>query len=386
MKKIIILIICLALVSCKKETSIESPNHQENQETLLEHIHITAQQAKTLRLETDTIRYRNMGASVEVTGHLEVPPQNEALITSVFGANIEGIKVQEGEEVRKGQILGYLAHPDLINLQSDYRKAFMELDFLKKEYERQQKLYDEGVAAGRIFQQAERSYEEGKDAAKALEAKLGLLHLNPIRIQKGHLYDKIPVISPIQGYVQEVFVRRGQFVEPQTTLFEVMNPEGIYVELKVYEQDAAQVKEGQEVQLQLLAAGNQEFMAKVYAVGKAFGSEPKALHVLAQLDDTEAKLLPGTYVKARIKSERNKQLALPEDAFVKVEDKYYVFVGEAEGEDWEFSAVEVRPGKTEDGWKTVEFLNLPQEESVFAHNNAYYILAEGQKGLGGHDH
>lgn len=382
MKKVFtIFLVCVAFISCKQKAN---PNPQEESlephKNALESVLITAEQAKALQLRTDTIGYRNMGASITVTGQLSIPPQNEALITSTVGANVEKISVREGVQVNKGQILAYLSHPNLINLQSDYRAAFMELGFLKKEFERQQKLYKEGVAAGKVFQLAQREYSSGKDRAESLEAKLRLLHLDPKQIQLGHLYTTIPIISPIKGYVHDVSVRTGQYVEPQTTLFEIINPEEIYAELKVYEQDVRLVEKGQEVQLELLSFDNQEVMAQVVSVGKAFNSQPKALHVLAKIERSDLALIPGTYVKARIKSEKRPELSLPESAFVEIEEKYYVFVGQLKNENWIFHPEEVKPGKVEDGWRSVHFLKAPPQDALFAYNNAYYILAEAQKG------
>lgn len=381
-KAFLILLICTAVVSCKEKTN-PATNPAEAALThtdALNSVLITAAQAEALDLQTDTIGYRNMGSSIAVTGQLSVPPQNEALITSTVGANIEEISIREGAQVDKGQLLAYLSHPDLINLQSDYRSAYRKLGFLKTEFERQQKLYNEGVAAGKVFQLAQREYESGKDQVGSLEAQLRLLHLDPKQIEQGHLYTKIPIVSPIKGYVQEVSVRTGQYVEPQTTLFEIINPEEIYAELNVYEQDVQRVEKGQEVQLELLSFNNQEVKARVVSIGKAFNSQPKALHVLAKIEHSDLAFIPGTYVKARIKSEEKPELSLPEGAFVEIEDRYYVFVGQLEKENWIFHPEEVKPGKVEDGWRSVHFLETPPKNALFAYNNAYYILAEAQKG------
>lgn len=382
-KAFLTLLICIAVVSCKEKTSpVARPSEASlaPHPNTLETVRITAVQAEALALRTDTISYRNMGSSIVVTGQLSIPPQNEAIITSTVGANIEEISVREGVQVNKGQILAYLSHPNLINLQSDYRAAYRKLGFLKMEFDRQQKLYKEGVAAGKVFQLAQREYESGKDLIGSLKAQLRLLHLNPMQIEQGHLYTKIPIVSPIKGYVQEVSVRTGQYVEPQTTLFEIINPEEIYAELNVYEQDVRLVEKGQEVQLELLSFNNQEVKARVVSVGKAFNTQPKALHVMAKIEHSDLALIPGTYVKARIKSEKKLERSLPESAFVEIEEKYYVFVGQLENEHWIFHPQEVKPGKVEDGWRSVHFFKNPPKNALFAYNNAYYILAEAQKG------
>ena len=49
-------------------------------------------------MEVDTLAQRNMSGYVEANGQLEVPPQNEATITTVVGANVVSIEVIEGDK------------------------------------------------------------------------------------------------------------------------------------------------------------------------------------------------------------------------------------------------------------------------------------------------
>lgn len=387
MKYLIYLLIpLLSLTACEKNTKTADDHHEGENEGSLEHIHITARQAAALKFEMDTLKHRNMGNSVEANGQLKVPPKNEAVITSMLGANVKAIEVREGSAVKKGQVLAYLSHPDLINLQADYRKAYDEMNYLEKEYVRQKKLYEEGVAAGMIFQQAEKNFSSTREYAKGLEAQLRLLNLNPGLIQNGRIFEQIPVLSPINGFVQEINVRTGQFVEPQAVMFEVVNPEEIYADLRVYEKDAGLIEEGQTVNLHL-PSSQQDMLAKVFSVGKSFEAQSRAIHVLAEIENRDQKLFPGTFIKARIRSDQKQSLAFPEAAIVEVEDKMYVFIGQQEDQgDWEFSAEEVKIEGTEDGWHAVQFLREIPENTLFAYNNAYYLLAEAQKGLGGHDH
>lgn len=386
MKSLIyILMGCLLLIGCKNPSSADDHHDDHDDELSLEHIHITARQSNALQLKTDVLKKRNIGESVSASGQLKVPPQNEAVITSIYGANIKQILVNQGQAVKKGEVLAYLAHPDLIGLQTEYLKVQNELGFLLSNYERQKRLYEEGVAAGRVYQQANMDYQQAKERAKGLEAQLRLLNISLSGVKSGRIYEQVPVLSAIDGFVQQVNIRTGQFVEPQTTLFELVNPSGIYAELKVYERDAGFIKEGQEVNFETLNSGTTELSGEVSSVGKAFGNEAKAISVIVKLNDSEA-LIPGTYVKARIRGEKLMRYALPEEALIEVEGKTYVFVGAKKGDDWDFSAVEVKTGKPENGWVAIDVLDEVSEGSLFAYNNAYYILAEAQKGLGGYDH
>src|SRR5699024_8559207 len=268
----------------------------------------------------------------------------------------------------------YLSHPDLINLQIEYSQMKNELSYLKREFKRQEKLYKEGVASGMIFQEAEKKYSSARQQTKGLEAKLRLLNLNPKSIENGEIYQQIPVVSPIDGFMQQINIRTGQFVEPQTAMFELVNPKDIYAELKVYEKEACQISPGQEVKLKMLSAVDKEINAVVYSVGRAFNSDSKAISVLAKLENQDQKLFPGTFLKAKIKKEKNSVIALPESAIVEVEDKNYAFIGiKNQTGDWEFSAEEVKINQSDEGWVPITFFREIPKNTLFAYNNAYYL-------------
>lgn len=117
-----------------------------------------------------------------------MPPQNEAAVTAIIGANITSIKVIEGDKVRKGQVLAYLSHPDLIKLQTDYINSWNQLQYLEKEYQRQKKLYEEKVGSGKEFQKIQADYQSMKGTVKGYEAQLKLMGLNLDKMLKGELY------------------------------------------------------------------------------------------------------------------------------------------------------------------------------------------------------
>ena len=141
-------------------------HHDENSATFSE------EQFRALGMEVGELPQRGMSGTIQVNGILEVPPQNEAIITSIIGANIVSIHVIEGDEVKKGQVLAYIAHPNLIRLQSDYLESYNKSLFTAQEYQRQSRLYKEDVGSGKVFQQVEAEYNASQALVKSHEAQL----------------------------------------------------------------------------------------------------------------------------------------------------------------------------------------------------------------------
>src|SRR5690606_25636026 len=296
----------------------EEESHHEDEED--ENVHFSREQFDALDMKVDTLSRRNMTSVVQASGQLEVPPQNEAMVTAKIGANISSIKVIEGDEVKKGQVLAYLSHPDFTRVQSDYLEAYNNAQFLEQEYQRQKRLYEAEVGSGKLYQQAQSSHRSALGMVKSLESQLRQLGVNPSRIREGDFYDQMPVTSPIDGSVVKVAVKTGQYVQPQTNILEIVNTDHIHADLMVFEKDVHKVKKGQRVRFRIETLPQDELFAEIYSVGKMFEESPKAVHVHAEIENKKGNLIPGMYIKGEILLDSVQTLALPESAIVREED------------------------------------------------------------------
>ena len=352
----------------------------------IEEAMLSQQQVDALDMRIDTLGTRLMSGFIEANGELEVPPQNEASVTPVVGANVADILVIEGQEVEKGEVLAYIEHPEIVKIQSDFINAYNQLQFQEKEFQRQQKLYGAGVGSGETFQRTEAQLQNARGQVAGLEAQLRQLNINPAEVRNGEIQQKIPVVSPIEGAVQEVNVKTGQFVPAQASMFEIINTHHVHVDLMVFEKDVAKVEEGQKVLFSVESLPGTELKAEILSISKNFEQDPKALHVHAEIKNKPENLVPGMYVRGKIAIHDERALALPESAIFKDGENFYAFTAEREGEAWSFRPVRIIPGTKEGDWVAVELLEEVPDEKKFALNNAYYLMAEMQKGEGGGHH
>ncbi len=353
-------------------------------------LHLSQQKFNALGLKVDRLPTKSLTDLVETNGQLKVPPQNEAAVTAIIGANVTSIKVIEGDKVSKGNVLGYLSHPDLVKLQTDYSNAYNRMNFLEKEYKRQERLYEAEVASGRQFQEIESEYNSIKGMVNGLKSQLRLLGLNMDRIRNGNVYNQVPIVSPIDGYVEKVNIKVGQFVQPQTEMFEIINTEHIHADLMVYEKDVSKVKEGQTVNFNVESLPESDLSAKIYSVGKTFEQNPKAVHVHAEIENKQGNLFPGMYLSAKIATSENKVNALPEEAIITENGEPYIFtakkVSEAGEEKWALSPVKILTGQEDDGWVEIKLLQPLKEGQMVVWNKAYYLISEMKKGETEHGH
>lgn len=372
-------------------------------------VSLTAMQRKAIKLELGPLKLKNLSTSVKATGELELPPQNEANVSAIVGGNVFKINVIEGDKVRKGQTLALLEHPDFIEMQTNLRESASRLEYLEREYARQENLYKQKVGSGKAFQEAEAAYNSAKATVEGLKAKLNMLNVNTEKILQGNINRFIPVISPIAGFVKKVNIKMGQYVGPQEVLFGVVDNSHIHADLMVFEKDISKVAVGQKVSFTVANARDGSYTGKIFSVGKNFEDDPKAVHVHADIDGSTESLIPGMYIEGRIAVDDLSSLALPETAIVSEGEKSFIFVKNGEvahekrnesdpahledreedtpsTESWTFKRVPVITGVEDNGWIEVRLLEPLPDSAQIAYSGAYNLISEMGKGETDHGH
>jgi cobalt-zinc-cadmium efflux system membrane fusion protein len=325
MKKIFYLIALLAtFAAC-------SNNQNNNKETVtsdpgesVETVALTEEQYLSVSPVTSRPVLENISGYIDATGMLDVPPQNAVSVMALFGGYVKSTDMLQGKRVRKGEVLCTLQDPAYIQLQQDYLDAKSQLEFLQSDYERQQQLSTDQAASQKTVQQAKALYESTKAKLNGLKAKLNLLNVNTDALDKGSITPIVQITSPINGYITEMKVNIGTYVQPQDLLFRIVDPEHLHAELQVFEKDIAHIKTGQKVMIKLV--NEQKIrMAHVYLINKEISAE-RTVRVHCHLDEEENTLIPGTYLQAQIYDDNRRDYTLPESALVTHDGKQYVFV------------------------------------------------------------
>jgi membrane fusion protein, heavy metal efflux system len=400
--------ILLVLIAAGCNSSGSSPSgegteehgHEEEAGNL---VSISMRQVKAIGLKVGEISKMTLSDNIKVTGWMALYPQDRARISPFVGGNVTKINVIEGDKIAKGQVVAVLQHPDFILLQQELQEAYNTLDYLKLEYERKKKLYNENVSSARDYQKAKSEYLRTHSKIKGLEANLDLLGIDVSKVETGEIFTEIALKSPIGGYVHEINVNIGDYVEPQQTVAEVTNNSKIHVDLRVYEKDIHEVKKGQHVIFTVANHPGKILEAKIESIGMAFEDEPKSVHVHAALITKDFELLPGMYVNGRIVVNPNEVMAVPESALVTEGVLTFVFIksnaeqkddhGHYEGDDHNdseesmvFEKTEVVVGIRDAGFVEIKFIEPIPDHIQIALTGAYTLSSEMIKGELEHEH
>ena len=313
-------------MSCntKNKTPGESEEHEEHGPEGV--VLLNENQREALNLKLGTFQMRNLTTVVKTNGQLEVPPSASADITAVIGGNVKEIKVFHGDRVINGQLLAILEHPDYIALQENFAEVANRLEFLEQEFERQKELFENNVGAGRDFQQAKAEYNTEKAKYEGLKSRMQLLNLSPEKVMKGEISNTININSPINGFVNEVNIKVGSYVDAKDILLEITDNTAIHADFMVYEKDVHLVKEGQKVHFTVSNRPDEELTATVFAIGKEFEANSRAVHIHADIDEKVSGLISGMYISGHLHTDEKFTRTLPNDAIVTEGTKSYIFI------------------------------------------------------------
>lgn len=384
-----------------QEQPAEADAHDHGEEANKEEVHLLQKQMDVMQIELGKFQYLDLSTTVRTNGQLELPPQNKASVSAVMGGRVKSIIVEAGELVQKGQVLATLERPEFIEMQEAYLGNKARAAQLQKAFERKRDLYRDSLGSIKDLDQAEADHLSALAALNASRAKMRMMNIDLLALDRGELSSVVPVISPISGYVRHIDVNMGQFVQPEEELFEIVDNEHIHIDLMVYEKDMDKVRKGQKVIFSLSTLPDSIFKGSIFAVGRAFEEKPKAMVVHAEIDNKQGDLLPGMYVDARIVTSSDTVMALPNDAIVSDGGLNYVFAlkpastkdhDHAEGDDhgheneFIFRKIEVNTGASDIGFtEVVPAYDLPDHVQIVT-KGAFYLLAEMKKGEGGNGH
>lgn len=357
-KNYIYIIVTLLVVSC-------SPSKKENENTSNEthdenFVEITIEQFQNANMVIGKASMQTFHESVVTNGHIDVPPANSAQVSAIMGGYIKTAILLIGDEVQKGQLLLTLENPEFIEIQQNYLETFESMSFLKSEYERQKTLFEEKITSQKNYLKAESNYKRAVANINGLSQKLKLMNINPTEVQQGKITSIIPVYAPISGYVSEVFTSVGKFMDASEVLLTIIDSSHKHLELIVFEKDVLSIKEGQLIEFKTPENSDRLYTADVHLIGKSINDENRTVRVHGHLTDELDPFLVGMYVEAEIITYTTEKLAVPIDALLEEDSKYYMLVYKRkENNIYKFEKILVHIGFKNEDW--IEIIDVDQE-------------------------
>lgn len=227
----------------------------------------------------------------EVQGNIEA--NKNVLLYPETGGVIRSILVEEGQKVKKGQVLVDL-DTELIELQ--IKEVETSLDLATTTYERQKRLWDQNIGS-------EMQYLQAKNQKETLETNLASLKA---QLRKNRIE------APFDGVIDEIFPKVGELTSPQTRVVRLVNLDKVYVKADVSEAYLGKVTKGTEVDVYFPAFGK-SLKAEVDMTGNYINPNNRTFKINVNIDNKDNQVKPNLMAYVRIKDfEQKDGLIVPE--------------------------------------------------------------------------
>lgn len=333
-----------------------------------------------LGLRVTTVAKKPLPRTVETTGKIEAIPTWQFEQHSLVSGRIINLLVKQGQHVIAKQPLLLLDSPEINELASEALKQKTELeyqiaqtkaeldaeikqnqtqfDLAQIEVKRNEKLFAEGIAAQRTWQQATtesklaesrlKAATEKRDIVlRALKARLNIIYdslshrLGQLGVSDSRLKEMfisrrtiltVPVLASREGMVAQVSASVGQSVDTTDELFKISNLSKVWATADIYEDDVSRMTTGQSVSLSVASYPHETFYGTLTYIGTEMDPEKRTLPVRAEIANADQRLKPDMYAQLHIQTSAPVQtIMLPKEALVDSTGHTLVFVETKEG-------------------------------------------------------
>lgn len=356
----------LVSIQCKRKAAPTEATEVPKDENI---VMLTDAQLRNAPIETIELSMQNIPTLLKLNGKIDVPPKNMVSVSTPLGGYLKSTDLIPGMKITKGQLIGVIENPQFIQLQQDYLTAKSKFHFAKLDFNRQKELNQSKASSDKVMQQAQSEMNNQLILMNALAQQLQLININPANLNPENIHKTVPVYSTINGYVSKVNVNIGKYVNPTDILFELINPDNIHLNLKVYEKDLKQLKDGQKLLAYTNTNPDKKFNGEIHLVSKDVDANGMA-DVHCHLEKYDQNLIPGIYMNAEIELTTSFSNVLPEESILDFEGNSYVFVEEKKQT---YRLIPVKIGEQEKG--LVQVLNFEDfKGKKIVTKNAYTLL------------
>lgn len=242
---------------------------------------------------------------LSLSGSIEANEQVE--IRSEVSGIAENIYFTEGSKVSKGQVLVKINDVEL-RAQAGAAKT-------------RQNLASENERRAKLLLQKEAISQEEYDIASA-DFKTAQAQTQLINAQIG----KTSIRAPFSGTIGLRNISPGTYVTPTTLIANLVNSNQLKITFSIPEKYASQMKLDSKISF-TVAGSTENFEAKIYAIEPAVDIATRTLRVRALAQNSQGKLLPGTFANVALPLEKIKDaFVIPTEAIVPIQGGKKVFV------------------------------------------------------------
>jgi len=323
----------------------------------------------------ETIHATTFHEVTRTSGELLSMRKDESVLVAPASGIVElaDAGILEGRQVQGRQVLFRISGNGVAegNPSVKLKKAKAVFEQSRSDYERAAELYVDKLITQKEYLQHKTQYTNARVEYETL---------------KDHFSDGLGAVrSPNQGWIRDVFVGEGDYVQAGDKMATVIRKDKMLLKAEVSQQHASRLNDIVGAKFQTPRGQiytTESLNGRVLSRGKAMSEQSHYIPVYFEIDG-HSDLIPGSFVNVFLLGREKKDvIALPREAFIEEQGNYFVFVEQ----DGEFVKRPVVPGIT-DGEAMLVRQGLQPGEQVVTHGAYQVKLSQTSSSLPhGHSH
>jgi len=332
-------------------------------------VNIDTASQQRLGVRLATAEWQTLSQDIHAYGNVIA---DESLVFNL-SSKLEGVikklhVTSAGQQVEEGQVIYEIYSPELLKTQFEYVDLIKEKDRLMVP-----------MNAEDAHTNPDYAMTESEMMEIQMNAKKRNLYTEKFQyLDVGHLIEElntsyrprevIEVRAPQSGFVTKIEVREGSAIKPMDSLFSFTNLSRVWVDVPLFPDQLAWVKDGDKVTLKLPQSGTPEIKTRLKFISPMVDSATRTVQARLSVDNAKNQLLIGSFLDVIIHAKPHKALAVPRTAVMRTGKGDWVMLAEGGGH---FSPVKVKTGiETTDSIEITDGLQAGDQVAV----NGQFLL------------
>ena len=216
-----------------------------------------------------------------------VQPGDAVFASSLVGGKIISRPVEEGQSVRKGQLI---ARIDTEAMERQKEEMMISLSLARDVFERQKRLWEQKIGSEMQYLQAKNNVERLEKSVASMDATL----------------KNTNVFAPISGVVDRIFLEPGEMAGPGTPIVQILRTSTAKVVVDAPENYLGKINKGDKVIVSFPALG-MEKEAAVSLIGSSIDATNRTFKVEVNLTNNDGVLKPNLLAEIKFEDYMKKE-------------------------------------------------------------------------------
>lgn len=248
-----------------------------------------------------------------VTATANLVAENEVMILAEAEGRALKLLVEEGDYVKKGQLLVALVPDDA---RIAYEKASVRATNAKTTFERSSRMGDQQMISTEELERSQTDFRVAEQELAEARWRLG----------------KTEIRAPFSGRITARMITTGQHVRPADELFTITDFDPLVARIYLPEKDVIGLEEGRDVRITLKADESIKFRGRIRMISPVVDVATGTVKITVDAVNPPRDVRPGGFVNIDIVRETRPNVVLvPREAVIRELQKAHIFVVKDDG-------------------------------------------------------